>query len=805
MANVNSRRATYFDIVCQCPYKVAPAALLGPVLAVAICLSISGITATRARGGEARSVADKGIIKSPPQSTILELHSHVWKWGHFAGFRVGTIREVQARPGDDIGKQIWDVRDSTEAPFRLIEIVDEDHVKVRIPASLAIKKETSDLNSNREAVLARGQALAARTRSCDAGATYTLRFSDLNSVPSVVPDSADVIAALNARAEIVLDDRGSVQIVGPPRGLMAYERQNNEKVERWKNLDATFWNSLAALKNLRFLELCGSSATDDDLRCLDNLTRLAALDLCGTDIAGEGLRHAAGLKRLESLSIGGTRVGDDSIGFLMHLPRLRDIRWGGSEITSVGLWRLANAIPHLQISDDTRGWGRLSRANRILGPFELRKEAEAEKSQLLQLLVLGCSVTERDDKGNCSATVPVPRNRMSIDTSCTNAQIQEALRLLPSYGNVVSLRFLNEYYQANAPWLEGQTMAVLSQLRCLKELDLQRCGLTESAWLEVGRLKQLHEIKIDRATISHDMERHLRMALPDCRIVGLADHEARPPARSLSPKALERQLRLRFPGKTDYEIVRQLRDCVTVDDGKAHENADWLATRVRAGHKQWEAVQWVEAHEGFVRYDYQLTAGFDFLPESRFPIATPLRELLGDDFFRAVVALKAGLPPAGTVARDLNDETWLPCLCNLPHLRYLHIINLRNERNLSFLLNLQKLEVLRLDESELTREGLEKLKDLPNLRSLRISAAKSPDLTALGIESLKDWPKLKHLTIDGTQANACGIERLSAMRQLGRLDIVGDADTKLLELKKTLPNCKVNTRGLTVDRLRPNR
>ena len=91
--------------------------------------------------------------------------------------------------------------------------------RIRVAKSLVCeqaREKGSDRKTGGTAVLKLGEKLEARTDSCDGGSTYTLRISDLDCVPHVTADNPELVEAIKAHASVTIDDRGSVQCVGPP-------------------------------------------------------------------------------------------------------------------------------------------------------------------------------------------------------------------------------------------------------------------------------------------------------------------------------------------------------------------------------------------------------------------------------------------------------------------------------------------------------------------------------------------------------------------------------------------------------------
>ena len=128
--------------------------------------------------------------------------------------------------------------------------------------------------------------------------------------------------------------------------------------------DATI-ERLKCLPRLRYLDLCGSDITDNQLSCLDELREVRALcltlddritdsglghleghialerlDLAHTHITDAGLAHLSKLTHLRVLCLSLTEITDAGLEHLTGLSELSDLDLGGTPITDVGLCRL---------------------------------------------------------------------------------------------------------------------------------------------------------------------------------------------------------------------------------------------------------------------------------------------------------------------------------------------------------------------------------------------------------------------------------------------------------------------------------
>jgi internalin A len=107
---------------------------------------------------------------------------------------------------------------------------------------------------------------------------------------------------------------------------------------------------LAGLKNLRYLNIAQTLATDAGLRELAGLSRIQKLDLCGTHVGDAGLAQLAGLENLESLNLEGTQLTDAGLQALDGLKNLRVLSLGDTQVADKGLKELAG-LKNLKVLD----------------------------------------------------------------------------------------------------------------------------------------------------------------------------------------------------------------------------------------------------------------------------------------------------------------------------------------------------------------------------------------------------------------------------------------------------------------------
>ena len=173
------------------------------------------------------------------------------------------------------------------AVLTIVDIIDKDHVKVRMADDLVFKGPENYYRIANEEILGRHENLWIGTNSYDGGIDYTFRISDLDEVPVVKADDPKLIAAISAHANVTVDEVGSIQEIGPP-GIVAPGRFGRER----PGFDP------------------GKSPTDEDMKNIGKLNNLRRLILTGSRVTDAGVVHLKGLDRLTCLDLSHTRVGD---------------------------------------------------------------------------------------------------------------------------------------------------------------------------------------------------------------------------------------------------------------------------------------------------------------------------------------------------------------------------------------------------------------------------------------------------------------------------------------------------------------
>jgi Leucine-rich repeat (LRR) protein len=120
------------------------------------------------------------------------------------------------------------------------------------------------------------------------------------------------------------------------------------KLQGTKVTDAGL-KDLAALKQLRNLDLNSTKVTDAGLKDLAALKQLETLDLDNTKVTDAGLKDLAALKELQILTLNGTKVTDAGLKDLAALKQLDALDLRHTKVTDIGVKDLKRALPECSI------------------------------------------------------------------------------------------------------------------------------------------------------------------------------------------------------------------------------------------------------------------------------------------------------------------------------------------------------------------------------------------------------------------------------------------------------------------------
>jgi len=187
-----------------------------------------------------------------------------------------------------------------------------------------------------------------------------------------------------------------------------------------------------------------------------------------------------------------------------------------------------------------------------------------------------------------------------------------------------------------------------------------------------------------------------------------------------------------------------------------------LGWSVRKAERQRKAVEAIREAGGWVWYDYQFDKSGNLVRSAERPAPEWLRKRVGIHFF-TVVRTVANYRPKG-------DE-------ELEHIEALVSLN-----------------VLDLNDAQITDAGLENLKGMKVLRLLWL---RDTQITDCGLEQLKGLTELRRLHLWGTEVSDEGMEHLKGMTRLEWLELYDTHVTwrGVREIRQALPDCHISWDG----------
>ena len=230
--------------------------------------------------------------------------------------------------------------------------------------------------------------------------------------------------------------------------------------------------------------------------------------------------------------------------------------------------------------------------------------------------------------------------------------------------------------------------------------------------------------------------------------------------------------------------------------------SSWLATEIRQGRKQREAVHAIEELGGTVGWD-----------ETSKPKWYPA--ILSDDLFRSAIRADINIPRQGY--NPLPDSTLgLEHLRALTQLRCLRINSTQmTAAKTQYLMGLGQLQELRMVYVEISDADLEIIGELAQLRRLHffgtdVSDAGLAHLSKLvrleslglyntqvtddGLASLEGMKHLRSLDLQWTRVTNAGLWRLAKLSELKALNLHGSqvTDDGLKKFQQEAPNCQID-------------
>ncbi|MEX1238950.1 MAG: c-type cytochrome domain-containing protein [Cyclobacteriaceae bacterium] len=177
----------------------------------------------------------------------------------------------------------------------------------------------------------------------------TLVDPDANKTEVEILLSSDVLPASEATVQQLLKQGVSVAPLSNEIHWLQAQAAPNQPG------DSIIKGFVKVSEQLTWLNLGGTSVTDEGLAAIGTFKFLTRLHLGNTQITDEGLEYLKELPYLEMLNIYGTRVSDEGIRHLSSLKNLKKLYVWKTQVTEEGALRLEKALPGLEVNLGTGG------------------------------------------------------------------------------------------------------------------------------------------------------------------------------------------------------------------------------------------------------------------------------------------------------------------------------------------------------------------------------------------------------------------------------------------------------------------
>ncbi|MBM3738819.1 MAG: hypothetical protein FJW39_23840 [Acidobacteria bacterium] len=210
---------------------------------------------------------------------------------------------------------------------------------------------------------------------------------------------------------------------------------------------------LRPLPRLERLSLEGARVSDSGVGSIAALVNLRALNLKSTLITDSAIEQLEPLTQLEELAIGANRIAGFGLVYLQVLPRLKHLDLSGVQLTDDGIWSVALTDLNIEAVAGLVQLESLNLASTELTGVATIPDGGIRESTAIQITDLGIEKL---------ATL---RNLRRLDLS--RAQVTaRGLRILAALPRLESLGL------AHTTTLDGEAMAVLKQMSGLRNVDL---------------------------------------------------------------------------------------------------------------------------------------------------------------------------------------------------------------------------------------------------------------------------------------------------------------------------------------------
>jgi hypothetical protein len=207
----------------------------------------------------------------------------------------------------------------------------------------------------------------------------------------------------------------------------------------------------------------------------------------------------------------------------------------------------------------------------------------------------------------------------------------------------------------------------------------------------------------------------------------------------------------------------------------------WFAVKMQQARRQREIVESLIKSGGFVGYDYEMDSRVWIkLLNQKIPGPEWIRKMLGDDFFRTVTYVNLS-----NMQRSFDEGNGF--VIEVPAIRSNLLVTADRLKQLE---ELKQLEVIRLDNTNISDDGLKYLK---NFKHLHVLSLEGTHITDAGLEQLKDFEELYNLNLNRTDITDDGLKHLKGLLKLQMLDILytKTTDTGIKDIQQALPKLKI--------------
>jgi serine/threonine protein kinase/Leucine-rich repeat (LRR) protein len=549
------------------------------------------------------------------------------------------------------------------------------------------------------------------------------------------------------------------------------------------------------LTNLEELVLSGTKTTDADLAGLGGLIKLTSLELDRTQVTDIGLAHVSGLRALKTLTLKKTAVTDAGLTHLEGLSNLKKLVLEGTRVSDDGLAHLRH-LPALSALDLT---------NTLVTDAGL--EPLRDLTQLESLRLNGTHIT---DAGLALLPAMKKLHVLMLEwTPVTDAGLKQ-LEGLP---------------QLDRLWLRGTrvTDAGLPHLRGLKRLnvlDLSCLPVTDAGLGELRTHQSLQHLVLDRTRVTNaglvqlkSLTRLYTLYLGETRVTeaGLIDLKELTNLRVLGLAGLS--------GVSDTVVPRivQLHSLEHVDLRNTHVSAKGFGVLKVALPNL--VVEWSEPNYALARavleagghVDVHLEEGSDHSVQQIGELPAELFQITGarlagsrqklNELLTAMVNSRldtlVSLDLSGTVIDDADLDRLKPLVA----LQELNLAETRiTDAGLAHLKGLTALRRVVLDGDAVRGSGLMHLSGLPKLTELRLGC---PALSDVFLIELGGLQKLQRLSLAKSNVADEGAKYLAQLSHLKELDLSDTKVTRVAELQKALPQCRMITSSAVQQLARP--